>query len=290
MRSGYLMENRIEARLSAQDYYVEANSSYPDPETGKARELDAFAMAARKAGPGEFDYVFAVLVIECVNNPEPLVFITKEPQTGHLHYHEVKLAGVPVKIPIPGERDSWQWLPDFLEMGKYHHYCQGRVATQFCSFVRKKSSSEWMATHEESQFDSLKKLCSAVDHFVDHHFKSWRFGGREPVNLELYYPVLGVQGDLLDARQRRGPLSLSKARNIQYRRSTWVRGTEVEYQVDVVTEQFFPTFLTIVDKELKKTCRLLTRRHKVVRAAVDRIVRRARRLRSPDKVRAAMDF
>ena len=82
----------------------------------------------------------------------------------------------------------------------YHHYCKGRVATQFCSFVEKKrqNANEWMATHEDSHFDSFRKLACAVDHYAAEHFKSWVFGGREPVNVEFYYPALVVQGDLLD--------------------------------------------------------------------------------------------
>lgn len=193
-RSGYLLESRVEKVLSDEGYYVEANAAYPDAETGKSRELDVYAMGATKAGPNEYDYVFNVLLIECVNNPEPIAFITKEPLVGFLHHQEVKLAGLPVKIPSKKPRGSWEALPDFLGMDKYHHYCKGRVATQFCSFSRKKKDQEWMASHNPEQFDSFRKLSAAVEYFIDHHYKSWEFGVDEWLNVEFYYPVLLLQG------------------------------------------------------------------------------------------------
>ncbi len=102
LRSGYLLESRAEARLQTA-YYVEANSTYPDPDTGKSREFDLYATRAVRAGPrGGLDFVWPVLLIECVNNPQPVVLITKEPQVPSLHHEEIKHAGLPVKFPTEG--------------------------------------------------------------------------------------------------------------------------------------------------------------------------------------------
>lgn len=289
LRSGYLLESRLETVLRKQDYYVEANTAYPDPDTGKSRELDLYAMSARQAGPDELDFLFTVLLIECVNNPQPIAFITKEPQVGVLHHYEVKLAGLPVKIAIEEERDLWEFLPNYLGMDKYHHYCKGRVATQFCSFIKKRDD-EWMATHEGSHFDCFRKLCAAVDHFVDEHFKRWSFGDHEPINIEFYYPVVVVQGELIDVRTTKTSVKLVQASHIQYRRSAFMGTKATDYQIDVVTERFFPRYLEIIDQEISKTARLLGRRHKVVRKSIDKIARSTKRLRSPAKIRAAMEF
>jgi hypothetical protein len=192
LRSGYLLESRLEAVLRNRDnfYLVEANAAVPDPDTHKSRELDLYAMSPFHAGPDETDWVFAVVLIECVNNPQPIALLTKQPQVGFLHHYEVKLAGLPVKIPLEGEPDSWQMLADYLQMDKYHHYCKGRVATQFCSFTKKKAEQEWMATHDEAHFDSFRKLCAAVDHFADRHFKSWVFDDPRESTLSSTIPWL----------------------------------------------------------------------------------------------------
>jgi hypothetical protein len=78
-RSGYLLEARVEHFLATHGYYVDANDAYPDPATGKSRELDLVAMTARRVSRDD-DFVFNILLIECVNNPQPLVLLTKKPQ------------------------------------------------------------------------------------------------------------------------------------------------------------------------------------------------------------------
>lgn len=291
LRSGYLIEHRLEATLRAKDYYVEANEAYPDPDSGKSRELDIYAMNAVRAGRGDYDFIFGVLLIECVNNSQPLAFITKEPLVGFLHHHDIQLAGLPAKVPDKKYPRSWQSLADYLEMDKYHHYCKGRVATQYCSFaLKKKGPAEWMATHDDNHFDAFRKLGAAVDHYSRNHFESWTSGGPEYVNIEFYYPMLVVQGSLLEVRQSRTALKISETNHVQYRMSTMVGKEQATYQIDVVTEQFFTKFLSVVDRELQKTRRLLQRRHSEVRRAIARIVKKSSRLRSPDKIRSAMDF
>jgi hypothetical protein len=290
LRSGYLLEQRLETVLRRRGYYVEANEAYPDPETGKSRELDMYAINAVKAGPEERDFIFSVLLAECVNNPQPIAFITKHPQVAFLHQQEVRLAGLPVKIPRANSYKSSDPLPEYLAMEKYHHYCKGRVSTQFCSFTEKKrqGSSEWMASHEDHHFDSFRKLAAAVDYHSSEHFKNWKFGGKEFVNLEFYYPLLVVQGELLDVRQGNS-LRVTPTNHIQYRMSLSSGQKQKTYQIDVVTERYFARYLKLVNAELSRTARLLRRRHRPVRKAVEWIVRNAKRYRSPDKIRAAMD-
>jgi hypothetical protein len=176
-------------------------------------------------------------------------------------------------------------------MRNYHHYCNGRIATQFCSFSKKKNKSqEWMATHLEEQFDSLRKLSGALEYFMDVHYKSWRSGGHEQVNLEVFYPVLLVQGRLLDVRPGKRSLRVVGTDHIQYRRSALIERDAVEYQIDVVTEKFFSRYLQLVERETLRTARLLRRRHVVVRRTIEKIARAAKGLRSPEKIRAAMEM
>ena len=88
LNSGYLLESRLEQVLVSRGYYVDANDAYPDPTTGKSRELDLMAMTARKLSR-DYDFVFTVLLIECFNNPQPLVLLTKKPQVGFLFHKDV---------------------------------------------------------------------------------------------------------------------------------------------------------------------------------------------------------
>jgi len=285
VRSGYLLESRLEQKLLSAGYFVDANDAYPDPATGKSRELDLFAITAQ-ALSRDHDYIFNVLLIECVNNPEPLAMITKKPVIGFMFHQDLRVAGLPVKLLA--SHGDWTSIQEALSLGKFHHYCASRVATQFCSFT-KKPSKEWMAQHEGSHFDVFQKLCDAVDYRQDQHFKSWVFGPKEPVNLEFYYPILVVQGDLLEARPRGRSAVLKPARHIQFRR-TVIRGSVSRtYQIDVVTEAYFSKLLSLLDKELDTIARRLKARRGVVQRSKSKIISSARRFRSPDAIRRAME-
>ncbi len=47
-QSGYLLEQRVEPILTDSGFYVQINSAYLDSETGKTREIDINAIAAKK--------------------------------------------------------------------------------------------------------------------------------------------------------------------------------------------------------------------------------------------------
>ncbi len=78
-RSGYLLESRLESILRKAEFRVEANTLIPDT-SGQRRELDLWAGWARcyEFGPKQNGMLSMELVIECVNPPQPIAFITKE--------------------------------------------------------------------------------------------------------------------------------------------------------------------------------------------------------------------
>ncbi len=249
-------------------------------------------MSAENAGPVDMDFIFSVLLIECVNNPQPMTFLTKEPLVPFLHHHDIKLAGLPLKIVDEKQKDSWERLADFLGMEKYHHYCIGRIATQYCSFQQKKSGkkNEWMAIHEGSHFDTFRKLCDATDYFVDRRFKSWIFKKNESVSIEFFYPVLVLQGELLEAIPGKRSLSLRSRDHLQFRRSSIVRDKQIDYQIDIITEQFLPKLLSIIEQEISNTAQLLKRRHRIVRQSINKITEAAIDLKTPEEIKNVMDY
>lgn len=237
-----------------------------------------------------YDFPFTAFLIECVNNPEPLALITKEPLVPFLHHEDLKVSGLPVKFPLEAATQRWIRLTEYLDAEKYHHYCRGRVSTQYCSFQKKKQAQDWMAWHDEAHFDAFRKVCAAVDHSVADHFRRWTFDGPEPLKVQLHYPLLVVQGDLFEARATTGGLSLRRRSHLALRRSELVAGEETQYQIDVIQERYLPRLIRLVEGESEKMANLLRRRHREVRKAINTIVRHARRLKSPERIRAAMDL
>src|SRR5262249_50711656 len=162
-RSGYLLEYRIEHILRRKGYLAHANQPYPDPITGKSRELDISAITAKHVGHDRFAFLWPVLLIECVNNPQPMAFFTKHPAAPIAHVYDFKFSGIPMRIK--SDKHTWIRLGHFLNAGKHHHHCRGRIATQFCSFSRKKGRpQDWMAHHDQQHFDSFNALCSALNY------------------------------------------------------------------------------------------------------------------------------
>src|SRR5450759_5361957 len=80
-RSGYLLETRVEDALVDAAFTVEANTCYVDPITGKSRELDIYAFNLEPVDPereDKNDIVSSVVLCECSNNSQPLVFLSKD--------------------------------------------------------------------------------------------------------------------------------------------------------------------------------------------------------------------
>ncbi len=143
-------------QLNSGGYHVVASEAYPDPATGKSRELDLYAISTRRIGSTD-GRVWPVLLVECVNNPQPFVLLTKRTKLDFMYCEEAKIAGLPAKLLTGNRKLRWAALPDALEFSNFHHYCTERIATQFCSFTRKKENAAWLAQHETAHFDSIGK-------------------------------------------------------------------------------------------------------------------------------------
>ena len=244
LRSGYLLESRVEQFLEESGYYVEANSVYPDSITNKTREFDIYALNNHSLNDRFGNWVWSVMLIECVNNPQPIAFITKETPIPDDFRYEIKLAGLPTKILH--DKNTWVSVVDLLEIGSFHHHCFGRIATQFCSFAKKKNSDEWMAFHEDSHFESFQKLCDITNFHANNLLDDWQPGKVETVNIEFYYPLVVVQGDLVDVRaNKNNGVSLHSTQHIHFVKTTIQNNKPTTYHIDVITEEYLPKYFDI---------------------------------------------
>jgi hypothetical protein len=284
-RSGYLLESRVADRLEKIGYYVQTNDAYVDPVTAKSRELDLYAMGANKLSR-KLDYIFPVLVIECVNNPQPLVLLSKDPKIGFLFHEDFKLAGLPAKIRPSITSKEWVTLTDYLHMEKYLHFCSGRVATQFCSFNFTKD--KWIALHESPQFDAFQKLCDATDYYVRTQYLRYTPSIKDSINIEFYYPILIIQGQLIEGRTTGNKLNLRKVNHLCFRRTLIRNGKDETYNIDVVTEGGLPGLVKQIEAEMEKATQQIKRKKAIFAQSIDAIYEQTRRLRSKEKIAAAL--
>jgi hypothetical protein len=66
---------------------------YPDPITGKSRELDVSAIRPEPVTSDYRNAIWPRLLIECVNNPQPIGFFTKAPNAPTAHICDIKFSG-----------------------------------------------------------------------------------------------------------------------------------------------------------------------------------------------------
>lgn len=277
-QSGYLLEQRVEPIIRQAFGYVETNPVFRDPDTGKSREIDIRALAGVGVYRKEGSFIFPMLLCECENNSQPIVFFTSESPISFTYCEDLRVSGIPAKF---WDNDGFISLADFTGMEKFHHYCKGEVATQYCSFQLKKDKSSWLAFHSEEQHDTFNSLIKAVEYEVDNHFKGWSFPEQvdeEDINIQIYYPLLILQGDLYSAYLKDNRLMLRKTKHIQFRKQFFSSyKTEVEtYQIDVIMEDYLSRYLEIVESEIEGIKKVLQRKKRKVFESIEKIVQEAK--------------
>jgi hypothetical protein len=274
-RSGYLLEQRAKTLLQRSGYSVELNSSYPDPESGVSREFDIWAAKGRPIFPGRLETVLAVLVCECSNNPQPVVFFESEYSDQHTwgFYEDIKCSGIPVKFWV---HQAYRYLPVHLGFAGFHHCTSGPFSTQYCNFHRKKDKDQvWQASHEDRFHDTFETIAHALETCIDLHYgliKPPEPDLQSLPDIRIYYPVLILQGELYLARQVRGGVALRRTKEVQYRREVWTRGRPIVYQIDVITESYIPSFIGTVDTEIGEAVQSLAGQEQLFAESVTRIV------------------
>jgi hypothetical protein len=75
--------------------------------------------------------------------------------------------------------------------------------------------------HHPSRFDEVDKLRDITNSYVDAHFKSWMKGEyASTVNLEFYYPVILIEGDLFEAQTEAGQFHLVPTKHVGFLQET----------------------------------------------------------------------
>jgi hypothetical protein len=278
-RSGYLIEHRVEAVLREQGYHVAANTSYPDPVTRKLRELDVSATGGYPVGSNKKDFLFDMLLIECVNNPQPLAFFMKEAQAKFIHVYDIILSGLPAYIPGKGSNKNnvVNRIASFLNLEDFHHYCEGQIATQYCSFSPKRGTNptEWMASHDEAHFESFGKLCAAVNHDIENHYANTIPVINDRINLQIYYPILVVGGQMIGIESGGvgDEVQIKEADHIHYIQSYLLQGKQIDYHIDVVTEKYLPRLICAIHKETREIIKRLKKNKAALYKAIDKMAK-----------------
>lgn len=254
VRSGYLLEQRVQGVLLAAGYEVHASRRVPDSDTGKARELDVLAelREARTVEQAkERPAVGASLIIECVNNRLPLVFFEKA-VTWTESYPVHTLLGVPLNVPDEPGSSGFYLLED--EAGVSWRTTIRTWATQYCGFEEKQGKDRRLqATQHNDHHVTFDKLIAEAERCADGVMNEglivagWMGGW-----LTLVRPVMVLQGRLLAATVQGQTVSLADCDHMHYLRRGVVNERRVAWVVDIVTEAGLRAYLDSIAATLDK--------------------------------------
>ena len=255
LRSGYLLEMRVERLLSDEGFATEPNAMYPDPDTGKMRELDLVAQWNTCNAPSEAS---ALVLCECENNALPLVFFGLPPDPERDVDESFLVSGFPLAVYYDGS------IPTHLStvhgFNRELHAYAWPLATQYCTLKEPKShgADNWMAYHSDEQHGTLEALRQATCHRIELHYKELHSLGVD--NLldpgewsiaQIYHPLVVLGGEMYFCSTRRGRLSLKRTCHVRLRKqwSGLDPGGKTSVGIDVIAESYVTTYVRSVRNE-----------------------------------------
>ena len=182
--SGKLFEQQVALELQKSGFgLVIPNYSFLDIDQEESRELDVFAITARKIGRKN-NFIFPILLVSV--KAMPLVCFTRHENIKNYIAGDISFTGTPKNVFIRGEETD---LIEFLNFSKqYHFYKYKRVSTQFLSPLSKDKQTEYF---NKGLIIPLVKALIAEE---KDHEKGWEFDpDGEPINLQFYYPIIIVK-------------------------------------------------------------------------------------------------
>lgn len=255
LHSGYLLENRLITLISENEYYVFPNDVYKDKFTSKSREIDIYASSKRivkgidYSNDVRFVHINTSLIIECQNNPQPIVFLKKKQKNTFTCFDKYKYFLTKLNNEEVDNGIEYEYLDNFISNSNFH-YNDKNISTQYCSFSQKKAGNknEWMASHPDGLYDTFAKLF----HFTSDKLLS-TINFRSKIQFSefyyaIFYPILVVQGKLYDSEEINGEIQLTQLDNKLFEFS-YFDDTPHTILIDVVTEKHFPTHLAQIKKE-----------------------------------------
>jgi len=268
-KSGYLMEQELLPRIERFGYFVTPNHNFMDQDTGISREIDIHAIGGQQISRGKFDFIFPVILTECKNNETPFIFFTHDYIfKGILSLNDALISGLPKEIE--DKNKELISLCDFLKMYKFHHHAQiERISTQFCKITR---NGQRLEANQEMVYDKIVvPLIKAVDSEIKNHFKPKEvISEEEEINLQIYYPLIILSGQLYEWYIRKGRNHLRPVKHVVFLRNYETRMIKGEFKIDVITKDYLNTYLKIIDREIFQIKQRIKRNVKRLRNEVRR--------------------
>jgi len=195
--SGYLMEQEVATQLETLGFSVWTNWAFRDVEEGKSRELDVRGVKQLANNDSASLGAFVEVLIECKNNTNPYVFISRPKGTV-----DNREAPYEFCFPIPeyeerkridAKSSHVQYKKGFFHLGfdRIHHaFTDSRKVVQFCQLYRKNKS--WAVNHGglyDAVFFPMAKAIKTRRKDITSLRGNWKY-------FWLLVPIVVLNGDI----------------------------------------------------------------------------------------------
>lgn len=238
-QSGYMLESRLVEKLDDLGMFVEPSCAYLDLKTGVSREIDIVAEEFRYDKGRSGVCVKTIFIVEAIHNPAPAVLITPKKWSPNTVDDDL----IPHCIS-PGED-----LPDHPFLSKINLLeekakSRSEVYSQFCGFTKKKNGKDWMASHQDDLYGSIKKATEYALTLRD-EANAWMSKTPEYYRIFQWRPMVVFGGQIFALKG--GTLVSEHHSHLFF--NLHFQGVPKSVLVDFVTEDYFPKLVMQINEE-----------------------------------------
>ena len=273
--SGYPFELSIVRRVENYEefgYWVQANYSFEDQDTGEARELDFHAMKAETVSLQKDEFVFATILGSCKANKYPCVFFTRDlPPRGNQLNSDIPIAGCPLEIFPTDSNDSEDINLYFQLYGLLHIAKAQTISSQFCELVQKKS--KWEVRSQVMFKNTYIPILKIISTEMEEENKSSKpkIGESSP-EYTINYPLIIMKGPIYEYYSPpSGDTILRETKHIVFTRHYKSKKIKCCYAVDVIHESYLESYLDVINNELKEFANLVRKHQEVLVQSIRRL-------------------
>lgn len=259
--SGYLLEDRVNKILGSLNWDTIPNTRYKDDLTGIEREIDIFALLNVCEIEEHLDHINSSLLIECMNNKEPVAFFENLPKQPN------RIAALNFNVFNENFWNILSWAQKELNSEPNLIY-----SSQYCSFqqvqsLKKEFNEGWIAMHPNEKHDSLNSLFKYIKYHKEQFKNMKNTSGSGYISGFYYRPLVVLQGELISVEQSHDIL-LHEREHIKYQ----IPKTDNDgryFTIDIITENYLQRYLNYIAEEDKVIAKMINKhREKLIEEIV----------------------
>lgn len=248
-KSGYPLENYIQAALADRDWHVQPNAYFLDKDTNKGRELDIKAHYEGVASSSWSNFLLQLLV-QCRRLPGNawIFFSIPRRSTFYTRISKYSLADL-----VKG------WTPGIFDTKETHFDKSQVLATNYCEIItdssksNKRTNNIWncVVTLIKATYQELESAHSDHEQFLKEDFASFDEFAKAPGELiYIFYPVIVFEGKMYEAKFFEDNIALQKRDYVQLFVDYQSGHYKGEFLIDVVTKERFSHYLKDIMTDL----------------------------------------